>query len=91
VRQATQRNHTTNPNGLPGLIPQDPTARLDTSPNQPNLPHPHPQKGASSTSSINQDPHLMVNVPQSEAPSPQDERLRNDVETTHTPTGAGCL
>ena len=40
--------------------------------------HPPPKhRGISSTSSINQDPNLMVNVPQSEAPPPQDRRLRN--------------
>jgi hypothetical protein len=65
-------------NNQAGPIPQDPTARLDNS-LDPSTFHTHPQKkGASSTSFNGSAARLMVNVPQSEAPPPQDRRLRND-------------
>jgi hypothetical protein len=71
VRQVTQKNQN-NPQQRAGPIPQDPTARLDPSPRLTHVPHSHPsnRQSVSSTSSINRDPNLMVNVPQSEAPPP---------------------
>jgi hypothetical protein len=78
AQQVTQKNQN-NPQQRAGPIPQDPTARLDPSPGPTHVPHIHPKtQSVSSTSSINRDPNLMVNVPQSEAPPPQDRRLRND-------------
>jgi hypothetical protein len=62
-----------------GPIPQDPTARLDDPHPHIHGPHPPPRKGAiGSTGFHAAAARLMVNVPQSEAPPPQDRRLRND-------------
>jgi hypothetical protein len=51
--------------------------RASTIHSTPSTFHTHPQKGASSTSFSDSAAYLMVNVPQSEAPPPQDRRLRN--------------
>jgi hypothetical protein len=59
----------------PGPIPQDPTARLDDPLGPLRVPHP-PEAGSTNIGSSAA--HLMVNVPHSEAPSPQDIRLGND-------------
>jgi hypothetical protein len=53
--------------------------RASTTPhNLTHVPRHHPQVSDSSTSSIDQVRGLMVNVPQSEAPSPRDERPGSD-------------
>jgi hypothetical protein len=79
VRHVTQKNRTILSPGH-GPIPQDPTARLGPAPNITHVPHPNPTKqwASGSTSSIRQAPNLMVNVPRSEAPPPQDTRSGND-------------
>ena len=73
MQQVTQKNQS-------NLITQD---RPDSSgPNSAPRPITHTSLTfhtlAGSTSSISRDPGLMVNVPQSEAPSPRNERPGND-------------
>jgi hypothetical protein len=62
----------------PGPIPQDPTARLGPSPTLHSRSTPHLRRGSAVLARSMCDPDLMVNVPHSEAPSPQDTRLGND-------------
>jgi hypothetical protein len=73
----TQKNQSTSPT-RPGPIPQDPTARLSLSLNPHSRSTLPLRRESAVLASPGRDPSLMVNVPHSEAPSPQDIRLRND-------------
>ena len=87
VRQVTQKNQSTNP-PVHGPIPQDPTARLNPSlTRSPRSTPSSPERESAVLTSIGRVPGLMVNVPQSEAPPPKNERLGND-ESTTTPSRA---
>jgi hypothetical protein len=75
VQQVTQKNRSNLLPGWPDSSGPNSAPRRFTPPPPRSTPHP---EGISSTSFSGLAAHLMVNVPQSEAPSPRNIRPGND-------------